>query len=156
MISARTFVRLIAYGIGLIVTWSWLGAAQDSLDSSLFDLATVSGGAALTRAAIVLGLDPATTLFVAKIVACAKLGIGLFLLIALMHTAAAWLRLGEGEDEVLDIALLLAAIGAGLAVLKTLATETGELMPAIEFFLCIVAREMLVLPARMERREAAI
>lgn len=136
----RSAARIAAHLVVLLLAAAWMTGADISLASPLFDLARPQLGDAIIGVAGMLELPPGGTLAFAQALAGFKLALGFYLFLTVIVAAYDRVRFGASDDAMLDVALLWAALGSGVAALALMASGGVLLVGALgELMLCALA-----------------
>jgi hypothetical protein len=140
MHALRGAARIAAHLIVLLLAAAWVTGADLSLSSPLFDLARPRVGDVIIAVSGALELSPGGTIVFAHALAGLKLVLGLFLFATVAVAAHDRLRWGGSDDAMLDVGLLLSAVGSGAAALCLMAGGGTLLVGALgELILCALA-----------------
>ena len=129
--------RVAAYLIALLLALVWTAAATVSLLRPLFDIAQPHVGDVIVSTGRRLGLSPHDVVTLAHALAGLKLFIGIYLLIAVIGAACDRAIHRTCDDAMLDVGLLISAVGSLIAAIpvaglggEPLQGGIGELMLA--------------------------
>lgn len=144
MAILRIPIRLIAYAAATLLTLVWIFAAVDALSAVGFDPSHSAGDRAIAAAARLGGLGFSEMLTLARLLAGVKLAIGLVLVLSLVSAAFETLSEGETDDAMLDVAILISALGSAVAGIAAMAIGARSGLPAFmgELILCAIAQEL--------------
>jgi hypothetical protein len=144
--------RVTAYLIALLLALVWGAAGTASLVRPLFDIGQPLVGDVIVAVGRLLALSPHNVVVLAHMLAGLKLFVGLYLLATVVAGAWDWLTRGASDDAMLDVGLLLSALGSLIAAIPVagltgvpLQGVIGELMlAAIASALAVYGRGFIV------------
>ncbi len=146
--------RVSSYLVALLLALVWAAAAAVSLTHPLFDIGQPHSGDTILAFGRLLSLSPAAIVTVAHMLAGLKLFVGIYLLVTVIVAARDWVVGGTSDDAMLDVGLLMSALGSMIAALpvaglggEPLQGVIGELMlAAIASALAVYGRGFVAAP----------
>jgi hypothetical protein len=151
----RPVARATAYAIVFLLAAVWLTSAMASFLQPLFDLDKPFVGDAIARLGGVLHLSPQGLFELAHMLVSLKLLLGTYLLTVVIFAAYERLRWRRSSDDMLDIALLVSAIGSIIAS-GPLVIEGEGVRPFVgELMLCVIASGLTLFARDLPSSEAA-
>lgn len=132
----RIPLRIAAYLAVALLAAVWLVAGLSGVARG--EVVSVS----LVSLATSAGLDAATTATLARMLVGARLTVGLLLVLAIGQALRDALRGGEGDDALLDVALLFSAVGSVAGGVPIIGSGEGVALQSVmgELLLCSLAQ----------------
>lgn len=150
MIVIRGAARALAYFGVVLLGLVWVTSGLVSMQSPLYDIAGLHVGDAILKVAGLLGLGPAGAILLAKALTALKLAIGTVLLSVPVFAVYESLRRGR-DDEMMNIGLMLSALGTVIAGIPILVYGGGIALQAVigELLICVIVAELAAYSRRV-------
>jgi hypothetical protein len=153
--ALRPLARATAYGVVLLLALVWLTSALASFLQPFFDLGKPRVGDAIIAFGGALHLRPRGILELAHMLVGLKLLLGTYLLIIVMFAAYERLRWRRSNDDMLDVGLLVSAIGSIVASAPLVMQGEGVRVFVGELMLCVIASGLTLFARRPRALSAA-
>jgi hypothetical protein len=147
--------RATAYGIVLLLAVLWVTSALASFLQPFFDLGKPRVGDAIIALGGALHLPPRGILELAHMLVGLKLMLGTYLLMVVMFAAYERLRWRRSNDDMLDVGLLVSAIGSIIASAPLVMQGEGVRVFVGELMLCVIASGLTLFARRPQALAAA-
>jgi hypothetical protein len=150
MILIQASARALAYFGVILLGLVWVTSGLVSMQSPFYDIASVHAGDAILKVAGLLGLGPAGAILLAKALTALKLAIGTVLLSVPVFAVYESLRRGR-DDEMMNIGLMLSAVGTVVAGVPVLLYGGGIALQAVigELLICVIVGELAAYSRRV-------
>lgn len=137
--------RAGSYLITLLLALVWTASALAALTHPIYDLGRPHVGDVIMKVGRALALAPEDILTLAHLLAGLELFIGVYLLATVWVAALEWVRDNEVDDAMLDVGLMMSAIGSLIGGLP-LAGLGGEFLQRLigELMLAAIASALAI------------
>jgi len=153
--ALRPVARATAYGIVLLLAVLWLTSAMASFLRPLFDLGKPRIGDAIIALGRILHLSSRGMFELAHMLVGLKLLLGTYLFMVVLSAAYERLRRRPSNDDMLDVGLLVSAIGSIIASAPLVMQGEGVRPFIGELMLCVIASGLTLFAREPQIPEAA-